>query len=55
MYSFIVHFFFSKPLEALQKQAERLWHTTSIYMYPGIQEYAEKLASKLPDPLNVWR
>ncbi|XP_016148353.1 alanine--glyoxylate aminotransferase 2, mitochondrial [Sinocyclocheilus grahami] len=39
--------------ETAEKQLRRLWHTTAIYVYPQIQEYAEKLASLLPDPLKV--
>lgn len=38
---------------AAQKQMGRLWHTTNIYMHSPIHEYAEKLASLLPDPLKV--
>ena len=32
---------------------KRLWHTTCIYVTPPLQEYCEKLASLLPDPLKV--
>ncbi|XP_066502094.1 alanine--glyoxylate aminotransferase 2, mitochondrial [Hoplias malabaricus] len=42
-----------KVNEAAVKQLNRLWHTTVIYIYPQIQEYAEKLASLLPEPLKV--
>lgn len=42
-----------KVNDALHKQIERLWHTTSIYMYPGHSEYAEKLTKKLPGDLKV--
>ncbi|TRY98640.1 hypothetical protein DNTS_005887 [Danionella cerebrum] len=42
-----------KVREAAEKQLGRLWHTTSIYVYPQLQEYAEKLTSLLPDPLKV--
>lgn len=42
-----------KVTEAAEKQLRRLWHTTPIYVYPQMQEYAEKLASLLPDPLKV--
>ncbi|XP_052444204.1 alanine--glyoxylate aminotransferase 2, mitochondrial [Carassius gibelio] len=42
-----------KVTETAEKQLRRLWHTTAIYVYPQIQEYAEKLASLLPDPLKV--
>lgn len=33
---------------ALEEQIQHLWHTTSIYMYPGIHEYTQKLLSKFP-------
>lgn len=42
-----------KVNEALHKQIEKLWHTTNIYIYPGHDEYAEKLTSKLPGDLKV--
>ncbi|XP_051536788.1 alanine--glyoxylate aminotransferase 2, mitochondrial [Myxocyprinus asiaticus] len=42
-----------KVTETAEKQLKRLWHTTPIYVYPQMQEYAEKLASLLPDPLKV--
>uniref|UniRef100_A0A9J8AKU2 Alanine--glyoxylate aminotransferase 2, mitochondrial n=1 Tax=Cyprinus carpio carpio TaxID=630221 RepID=A0A9J8AKU2_CYPCA len=42
-----------KVTEMAEKQLRRLWHTTSIYVNPQMQEYAEKLASLLPDPLKV--
>ncbi|XP_061472138.1 alanine--glyoxylate aminotransferase 2, mitochondrial isoform X2 [Rhineura floridana] len=42
-----------KVTAAAQKQLGRLWHTTSLYVHPAIQEYAEKLALLLPDPLKV--
>lgn len=35
---------------ALEEQIKHLWHTTSIYMYPGIAEYTKKLLAKMPDP-----
>lgn len=38
---------------ALKSQADKLWHTTSIYMYSSVHEYAKKLASKLPGKLKV--
>jgi len=34
--------------EALKKQVDRLWHTTSIYMHEKIHTYSEKLLSTLP-------
>nr|XP_057910739.1 alanine--glyoxylate aminotransferase 2, mitochondrial isoform X2 [Doryrhamphus excisus] len=42
-----------KVMAAAEKQMKKLWHTTSIYVYPGLQEYCEKLASYFPDPLKV--
>jgi alanine-glyoxylate transaminase/(R)-3-amino-2-methylpropionate-pyruvate transaminase len=38
---------------ALHQQIDKLWHTTTIYMYPSIHEYAKKLASKFPGNLKV--
>jgi len=37
----------------LKDQVDKLWHTTNIYMHPGIHEYAEKLTAKLPGDLKV--
>lgn len=42
-----------KVTEAAEKQMRKLWHTTNIYMQPGIHEYARKLAEKLPENLKV--
>jgi len=42
-----------KVNEALTKQINKLWHTTSIYLQPQIHEYAARLVEKLPDPLSV--
>ncbi|XP_032425553.1 alanine--glyoxylate aminotransferase 2, mitochondrial [Xiphophorus hellerii] len=42
-----------KVTAAAEKQLKKLWHTTFIYVYPTLQEYCEKLASFLPDPLKV--
>uniref|UniRef100_A0AAY4DI90 Alanine--glyoxylate aminotransferase 2, mitochondrial n=1 Tax=Denticeps clupeoides TaxID=299321 RepID=A0AAY4DI90_9TELE len=42
-----------KVTAAAEKQLRRLWHTTSIYMYPTVHEYTDKLAALLPDPLKV--
>ncbi|KAI7795630.1 alanine--glyoxylate aminotransferase 2, mitochondrial [Triplophysa rosa] len=42
-----------KVTEAAEKQLRRLWHTTAIYIYPQMQEYAEKLTALLPEPLKV--
>uniref|UniRef100_A0A0N5B1T7 Alanine--glyoxylate aminotransferase 2, mitochondrial n=1 Tax=Strongyloides papillosus TaxID=174720 RepID=A0A0N5B1T7_STREA len=41
-----------KVNEALNKQAQKLWHTTSIYHTEPIYEYAQKLLSKMPEHLN---
>ncbi|KAM6470075.1 alanine--glyoxylate aminotransferase 2, mitochondrial [Liasis olivaceus] len=42
-----------KVTAAAQKQLGRLGHTSNIYLHPGIQEYAEKLAALLPGSLKV--
>jgi len=42
-----------KVNKALHEQIDKLWHTTSIYLYPGLSEYAQKLASKMPGKLKV--
>ncbi|KAM9450639.1 alanine--glyoxylate aminotransferase 2, mitochondrial isoform 1-T2 [Clarias gariepinus] len=42
-----------KVTKVAQEQLQHLWHTTAIYVYPQIQEYAEKLVSHLPEPLKV--
>ncbi|XP_030669641.1 alanine--glyoxylate aminotransferase 2, mitochondrial isoform X1 [Nomascus leucogenys] len=36
-----------------QKQLSRLWHTSTVFFHPPMHEYAEKLASLLPEPLKV--
>ncbi|MBA3832883.1 MAG: aminotransferase class III-fold pyridoxal phosphate-dependent enzyme, partial [Chthoniobacterales bacterium] len=38
---------------AAQQQNELLQHSTTIYLHPNVAEYAEKLASKMPDELKV--
>ena len=40
-------------LEAINIQNSRLQHTTTIYLHPNIAKFAEKLASTLPDGLDV--
>jgi alanine-glyoxylate transaminase/(R)-3-amino-2-methylpropionate-pyruvate transaminase len=42
-----------KVNEALKNQIDNLWHTTSIYMYPSVHEYAKKLVAKFPGNLKV--
>ncbi|KAL8616380.1 hypothetical protein ACOMHN_032234 [Nucella lapillus] len=42
-----------KVVAAAEAQMKKLWHTTSIYLYPGIHQYARKLTSKLPGNLKV--
>lgn len=37
----------------IAKQAERLVHATTIYLHPNLPLLSEKLASKLPDGLDV--
>ncbi|MBI3298177.1 MAG: aspartate aminotransferase family protein [Elusimicrobia bacterium] len=34
-------------VERTKKQLEKLWHTTSLYLYPELPRYAEKLLKKL--------
>jgi alanine-glyoxylate transaminase/(R)-3-amino-2-methylpropionate-pyruvate transaminase len=38
---------------AARRQNELLQHATTIYLHPNIAEYAEKLATKMPDDLKV--
>lgn len=38
--------------KVLKEQIDQLWHTTQIYWYPQIHEYAKKLADKFPDGLD---
>ena len=40
-------------VKAAREQNETLQHSTTIYLQPKIDEYAEKLASKLPGKLKV--
>lgn len=42
-----------KVNQALEEQINKLWHTTSIYLYPGIHEYTQKLLKKFPSKFNV--
>lgn len=42
-----------KVNEAATQQMNKLWHTTNIYMYPTIHEYAERIAETLPGDLKV--
>jgi alanine-glyoxylate transaminase/(R)-3-amino-2-methylpropionate-pyruvate transaminase len=42
-----------KVNKALHDQIDKLWHTTTIYLYPGLSEYAQKLASKMPGNLKA--
>ncbi|KAM7298389.1 hypothetical protein ISCGN_018985 [Ixodes scapularis] len=42
-----------KVLAAAEHQLGRLWHTSNIYMYPSVHEFAEKLTAKLPGNLKV--
>ena len=39
-------------VEAARRQNETLQHTTTMYLHPNIAEYAEKLASRMPDNLK---
>ena len=42
-----------KVTEKIVEQVKSLQHTTTIYLHPNISRLAEKLASKLPDQLDV--
>jgi alanine-glyoxylate transaminase/(R)-3-amino-2-methylpropionate-pyruvate transaminase len=42
-----------KVTAAIHEQVDRLQHTTTIYLHPGMPEFAKKLASKMPEGLNV--
>ena len=39
-------------IEKVKEQNGRLQHTTTIYLHPTIAQFAEKLASKMPDGLS---
>jgi alanine-glyoxylate transaminase/(R)-3-amino-2-methylpropionate-pyruvate transaminase len=38
---------------AIHDQVDRLQHTTTIYLHPGMPEFAKKLAGKMPKGLDV--
>jgi alanine-glyoxylate transaminase/(R)-3-amino-2-methylpropionate-pyruvate transaminase len=40
-------------VQKIREQLETLQHTTTIYLHPGVSEYAQALAEKLPGKLNV--
>jgi len=42
-----------KVVAAAEKQINKLWHTTNIYLHPTIHEYVQKLTATLPDHLKV--
>jgi alanine-glyoxylate transaminase/(R)-3-amino-2-methylpropionate-pyruvate transaminase len=42
-----------RVMEAVNAQNARLQHATTIYLHPNIAKFAEKLASTLPDGLDV--
>ena len=42
-----------RVLARVREQVERLQHTTTIYLHPGLPRLAEKLASKMPAGLDV--
>ncbi|XP_006814934.1 alanine--glyoxylate aminotransferase 2, mitochondrial-like [Saccoglossus kowalevskii] len=44
---------YRRVVAALDKQMRTLWHTSNIYLHPGIHEYATKLTDKLPGDLKV--
>lgn len=39
--------------KAIHDQVDRLQHTTTIYLHPGMPSFAKKLASKMPEGLDV--
>ncbi len=39
--------------QRIQEQVAKLQHTTTIYLHPGLPEFARKLASKMPPGLDV--
>ena len=41
-----------KIVEKVRAQTDRLQHTTTIYLHPTIAQFAEKLASKMPEGLS---
>lgn len=42
-----------KVVSAIRDQVETLQHATTIYLHPNLPRLAEKLASKMPDGLDV--
>ncbi len=42
-----------KVMEAIRAQLDHLQHATTIYLHPNLPRLAEKVASKLPDGLDV--
>jgi alanine-glyoxylate transaminase/(R)-3-amino-2-methylpropionate-pyruvate transaminase len=42
-----------KVVGAVKRQTETLQHATTIYLHPHLPQFAKKLASKMPDGLNV--
>ncbi|XP_015789616.1 alanine--glyoxylate aminotransferase 2, mitochondrial [Tetranychus urticae] len=37
---------------AITEQANKLWHTSSLYLYDEIHKYVSELVTKFPSPLN---
>lgn len=42
-----------RVVESFTKQANKLWHTSNVFMHPNLHTYAEKLTATLPDKLKV--
>lgn len=42
-----------KVVAAAENQLKKLWHTSNVYLYPTVHEFAEKLAAKMPGDLKV--
>lgn len=41
-----------RVVQAAQRQVDKLWHVSSIYLNEEVHEFANKLANHFPDPLN---
>ena len=39
---------------AARRQNELLQHATTIYLHPNIAQYAQKLATKMPNSRRIW-
>ena len=39
-------------VEVINRQATKLWHTSSVYLTEEVHEFANKLSNHFPEPLN---